>query len=48
MFTPDPIAVGIPTDGDPILFDMSASITTNGLSDRLRRDGKRLPRSVGP
>jgi LDH2 family malate/lactate/ureidoglycolate dehydrogenase len=43
VFTPDPIAVGIPTDGDPILVDMSASITTNGLSDRLRRDGKRFP-----
>src|SRR5688572_17786243 len=31
VFTPDPIAVGIPTDGDPILVDISASITTNGL-----------------
>ena len=39
VFTPDPIAVGIPTDGDPILIDMSASITTNGLTDRLRREG---------
>lgn len=43
VFTPDPIAIGIPTDGDPILIDMSASITTNGLSDRLRREGKRFP-----
>lgn len=43
VFTPDPIAVGIPTDGDPILIDMSASITTNGLSDRLRREGQRFP-----
>ena len=45
VFTPDPIAVGIPTDGDPILIDMSASITTNGLTDRLRREGKRF---LGP
>lgn len=43
VFTPDPLAVGIPTDGDPILIDMSASITTNGLTDRLRREGGRFP-----
>ena len=43
VLTPDPIAVGIPTDGDPILVDVSASITTNGLTDRLRREGKRFP-----
>ena len=43
MFTPDPVAVGIPTDGDPILVDISASITTNGMSNRLRREGKRFP-----
>ncbi|MDB5312528.1 MAG: ldh 1 [Gemmataceae bacterium] len=43
VFTPDPIAVGIPTDGDPILIDISASITTNGMSGRLRREGKRFP-----
>jgi LDH2 family malate/lactate/ureidoglycolate dehydrogenase len=43
VFTPDPIAVGIPTDGAPILIDMSASITTNGYTSRLRREGKRYP-----
>lgn len=43
VFTPDPIAVGIPTNGDPILIDVSASITTNGLTDRLRREGKSFP-----
>jgi LDH2 family malate/lactate/ureidoglycolate dehydrogenase len=43
VFTPDPIAVGIPTDGDPILIDMSASITTNGMTNRLRKEGKRYP-----
>ena len=26
VFTPDPIAFGIPTDGDPILVDISSSI----------------------
>ena len=43
VFTPDPFAVGIPTDADPILIDISASITTNGLANRLRREGKCFP-----
>ena len=43
VFSPDPIAVGIPTDGDPILIDMSASITTNGLTARLHKEGRRYP-----
>src|SRR6185436_17775771 len=43
VFTPDPIAFGIPTDGDPILVDISASITTNGMTGRLRREGRRYP-----
>lgn len=45
VFTPDPIAVGIPTAGDPILIDISASVTTNGLSARLHREGRRFPGS---
>jgi len=43
VFTPDPIAVGIPTDGEPVLIDMSASITTNGMTNRLRKEGRRFP-----
>jgi LDH2 family malate/lactate/ureidoglycolate dehydrogenase len=43
VFTPDPIAIGIPTTADPILIDISASITTNGMSERLRKEGKRFP-----
>lgn len=43
ILTPNPLAVGIPTDGDPILIDISASITTNGMASRLRREGKRFP-----
>jgi LDH2 family malate/lactate/ureidoglycolate dehydrogenase len=43
VFTPDPIAVAIPTGGAPILIDMSASITTMGMSARLRRAGGRFP-----
>ncbi|HEX3917675.1 MAG TPA: Ldh family oxidoreductase [Caulobacteraceae bacterium] len=43
VFTPDPIAVGIPTPGEPILIDTSASITTNGMAARLRAEGQRFP-----
>jgi L-lactate dehydrogenase len=43
VFTPNPIAVGIPTDGDPILLDTSASITTNNMGARLVREGRRFP-----
>lgn len=43
LFTPDPIAVGIPTGEDPILIDISASITTNGMTARLHRAGRRFP-----
>jgi LDH2 family malate/lactate/ureidoglycolate dehydrogenase len=42
LYTPDPIAIGVPTDGDPILIDVSASITTNGYTGRLHREGKKL------
>src|SRR5215813_7356564 len=43
QMTPDPLAVGIPTGGDPILIDISASITTYGLALRLRDAGGRFP-----
>jgi LDH2 family malate/lactate/ureidoglycolate dehydrogenase len=43
VFTPNPIAVGIPTPGDPILIDTSTSVTTNGMSGRLEREGRRFP-----
>lgn len=41
VFTPDPLAVGVPTSGDPILVDVSASVTTNGMSSRLAAAGQR-------
>ncbi len=41
--TPNPIACGFPTAGDPVLIDISASITTNGMSARLYRQGRRFP-----
>lgn len=43
VFTPNPIAVGIPTDGDPVLVDVSASITTNNMGARLVKEGRRFP-----
>lgn len=43
VYTPNPLAVGIPTEGDPVLIDVSASITTNGMANRLRKEGKRFP-----
>jgi LDH2 family malate/lactate/ureidoglycolate dehydrogenase len=43
LFTPNPLAVGIPTEHDPILIDISASITTMGLAARLRGEGTRFP-----
>ncbi len=43
VMTPNPVAVGIPTSGDPILVDVSASITTNNMVARVARAGERLP-----
>jgi LDH2 family malate/lactate/ureidoglycolate dehydrogenase len=43
VFTPNPIAAGIPTGGTPVLIDISTSATTNGLTNRLHQEGKRLP-----
>jgi LDH2 family malate/lactate/ureidoglycolate dehydrogenase len=42
VFTPNPFAAGIPTTGDPILLDISASYTTNGMTGRLHKAGARL------
>jgi len=38
----DPMAVGIPTRADPVLIDMSSSITTNGMVARARAEGTML------
>jgi L-lactate dehydrogenase len=43
VFTPNPLAIGFPTAGDPVLVDISASLTTNGLTNRLRAQGRKLP-----
>jgi LDH2 family malate/lactate/ureidoglycolate dehydrogenase len=43
VFTPNPMAFGIPTSGDPVLVDISSSATTNGMTARVFREGGRMP-----
>lgn len=43
VFTPNPLAAGIPAGKVPVLVDVSTSATTNGMTNRLHREGKRLP-----
>jgi LDH2 family malate/lactate/ureidoglycolate dehydrogenase len=40
VFTPNPIAAGIPTSGTPFLIDISASLRTNGMSARMHKAGQ--------
>ncbi|HKY23108.1 MAG TPA: Ldh family oxidoreductase [Vicinamibacterales bacterium] len=40
--TPNPIAAGFPTAGDPILIDISSSTTTNAMNKRVAARGERL------
>ena len=42
VFTPNPLAIGFPTEEGPVLVDISASLTTNGMTNRLHRHGKTL------
>ncbi|MBE9605471.1 Ldh family oxidoreductase [Acetobacteraceae bacterium H6797] len=41
VYSPDPIAAGFPTKGDPVMIDISASITTNNMAARMQREGKK-------
>ncbi|MFH1803920.1 MAG: Ldh family oxidoreductase [Pseudomonadota bacterium] len=41
VFTPNPVAWGIPTNDQPVLIDISASITTVNMATRLKREGRR-------
>jgi L-lactate dehydrogenase len=40
--TPNPIAAGFPTAGDPILIDISSSTSTNAMNKRLASKGERV------
>src|SRR3990167_9127683 len=46
VYTPNPLAIGIPTAGDPILIDVSMSTVTNGLVSKTRQAGEQLPHPV--
>lgn len=43
LFTPNPLAAGFPTSGDPIIVDISSSITTTTMTQTLARRGERYP-----
>lgn len=43
LFSPSPIGVGFPTGAEPVLVDVSTSITTNGMTNLLAREGRKLP-----
>jgi L-lactate dehydrogenase len=43
VFTPNPISAGWPTSGLPVLVDVSTSATTNGMTNRIYKEGGHLP-----
>lgn len=43
LFTPNPLAAGIPSHGDPVMLDVSCSITTIKRSLQLAEIGERYP-----
>ncbi|WP_151446627.1 Ldh family oxidoreductase [Lacisediminimonas profundi] len=43
LLSPNPLAAGIPTDGDPILLDISSSITTMNSTRQLHARGEKYP-----
>lgn len=42
-YSPNPIAAGFPTAGDPIIIDISMSATANGYINQKQRAGEKLP-----
>ncbi len=43
FITPNPIAAGLPTSGEPILIDVSTSTTSMGFAMQQMKAGQRLP-----
>ena len=43
IITPNPIAAGLPSGADPVLVDVSTSITSMGFANQERAAGRRLP-----
>lgn len=42
-YSPNPIAAGFPTEGDPIIIDISMSATANGYINQKQKAGEKLP-----
>lgn len=42
LYTPNPLAAGWPSPGGPVMIDVSMSITTNGMTNRLRDLGQQF------
>lgn len=42
-YSPNPMAIGIPTNGEPVLIDISLSATANAFCQRQANAGGRLP-----
>jgi L-lactate dehydrogenase len=47
LLTPNPTAAGFPTSGDPILIDVSCSITTTTMTQTLAKKGEAFPEDWG-
>ncbi|MDZ7876580.1 MAG: Ldh family oxidoreductase [Saprospiraceae bacterium] len=43
VYSPNPIAIGIPTSTDPIIIDVSTSATANGIVNQKYALGEKLP-----
>lgn len=43
VLTPNPFAIGIPTNDTPILVDISCSITTNSMAAQLQKQKRNFP-----
>jgi len=43
VFASNPLAAAWPTQGDPVMLDVSQSISSNGLAIRLQAEGRRFP-----
>ncbi len=42
IYTPNPLAAGWPSPDGPVMIDVSMSITTNGMTGRLRVEGRKF------
>ncbi len=47
LLTPNPLAMGFPTTGDPVLVDVSCSITTTTMTQLMAKRGEKYPENWG-